>query len=461
MKPLSLKNRIALNYIIVTSVLIAVLFSLIYIVVYDTVYSHLDSDLDAETNEVYSSLVILNDTLIFSNPYEWGEKEHGQIEVNPTFVQVIDTLGNIIKKTPNLRETKLSFNKSILKKSYFNTTFADSPVRQLQTSIKNGTNKTLGYLIIAVPLEESAIVLRNLSYTLIVGYPLVLIFLFTLSRFIAGRVVAPINKVISTSARISQENLDERIELPEHKDEIYTLTLTINNLLDRLEDVVFREKQFTADASHELRTPLSIIKGNLEVLIRRPRETQQYLDKINYVIKEIDRMSNLVDQLLNLARLESNNIKPAFTQVDLKLLVEDLISRFTNLLEEKKLAVNLKCDISSTVRADWNMIDVMIENIFSNAIKYSFNNQKIDVEIKSKDNAIECLVKDFGIGIPSDQIKKIFDRFYRVDESRNSQIIGQGLGLSIVKRLADLQNIEISLQSEKDKGTTVSLLFRQ
>ena len=459
MKPLNLKNRIAFNYIAVTSIFIAVLFSLIYIIVSDTVYSHLDSDLDAETNEVYSGLVVLNDTLIFSNPYEWQEKEHAQIEVNPTFVQVFDTLGNSLKKTPNLRNTKLSFNGSLKEKSYFNTSFAGSPVRQLQTTILSPHGKRLGYLVIAIPLEESAIVLKNLAYTFLIGYPLILIFLYTLSRFIAGRVVAPINKVISTAARITQENLQERIDLPLHKDEIHTLALTINNLLDRIGDVILREKQFTADASHELRTPLSIIKGNLEVLIRKPRETKEYLEKINYVINEVDRMSNLVNQLLDLARLESHQIEPNLTQFDLKVLIEDVKFRLSDLLDVKGLSLEINCDDSYLINADWNMVDVMVENIISNAIKYSTREQRIEVDLMRDGDLIECSIKDYGVGIPEDKITKVFDRFYRVDESRNSQITGQGLGLSIVQRLAKLQDIQISIISKPQQGTTVSLLF--
>ena len=459
MKPFNLKNRIALNYILATSVSITLLFSLIYFVVFRTVYSHLDSDLDAEISEVYSGLVVLNDTLIFANPYEWDEKEHGKIEVNPTFVQVINTEGKSLRRTPNMRGSNLSFNKSLGEKKYFNTNFSSSPVRQLQMSIQNPIGKVLGYLLVAIPLKESEIVLKNLSYTLLACYPLVLIILFILSRFIAGKVVAPINKVIDTATRITKENLDERIDLPKHHDEIYILTLTINNLLNRIEDVVIREKQFTADASHELRTPLSIIKGNLEVLIRKPRETQQYLEKINYVINEIDRMSHLVDQLLDLARIESSHIKPNFTQFDLKILVADIRLRLSNLLLEKSLVIELQGDKELLVRADFSMVEVMINNIISNAIKYSKLNGRIEISFTRTAHSIECQIRDNGCGIPKNQLSKVFDRFYRVDESRNSQTTGKGLGLAIVKRLAELQNIGIQIDSEVNIGTTVSLSF--
>lgn len=317
MKYFNLRNRIAFTYIAVTAVLVAALFSLIYIVIFETVYNHLDGDLDAEIQEVYSSIVVLDNAIIFSNPNEWTEKEHGQIEVNPTFIEIVDTAGNIIKRTPNLRQGSLYFNpqkKSI--KSYYDTLLSGAPIRQLQVPIQNPTGKILAQLIIAIPLQESAVVLKNLRQTLLIGYPIVLIVLFLISRFIAGRSIAPINTVIATAEKITKENLDERIALPQNKDEIYTLAQTINDLLDRLRDVVLREKQFTADASHELRTPLSVIKGTLEVLTRKPRECEQYVEKIHYVMSEVDRMSLLVDQLLELARYESGTIKPSVVDID-------------------------------------------------------------------------------------------------------------------------------------------------
>jgi signal transduction histidine kinase len=458
---LNFRNRIAFTYIAVTAALIAVLFLIINFTVSDIVYAHLDSDLDAETNEVYNSLVVLSDTIIYANPLEWKEGEHGQIEVNPTFIQIIDKNGVVIRKTPNLRKINISFNPSIQNKQYFSTTLAGSPVRQLQTEIVSPRNKILGYLIIAIPLEESAVVLDNLRYTLLIGYPIVLIVLFFISRFIAGKSIAPINKVIKTAERISKENLDERIELPSHKDEILTLTLTINNLLDRLQDLIIREKQFTADASHELRTPLSIIKGTLEVLTRKPRDSQQYIEKINYVISEVDRMSILIDQLLELARFESEKIAPNFVQFDLTNIFKNILLRLDTSLKEKNIKLTFLKNNHDYVKADPSMTEIMLENIISNSIKYSPVNSAIEIEISTEPGIAVCSISDTGSGIPAEQISKIFDRFYRIDESRNSQISGKGLGLAIVKRLADLQQISINVHSQETIGTTFILKFKQ
>jgi signal transduction histidine kinase len=460
MRYLNLRNRIAFTYIAVTALLIAALFSLIYIVIFKTVYNHLDDDLDVEMQEVYSSIVVLDNVIIFSNPNEWTEKEHGQIEVNPTFIEIVDTAGNIIKRTPNLRQGSLYFNP--LKrntKSYCDTLLSAAPIRQLQVPIKNPTGKILAHLIIAIPLQESAIVLKNLRQTLLIGYPIVLIVLFLISRFIAGRSIAPINTVISTAEKITKENLNERIQLPLNKDEIYTLAQTINDLLDRLKDVVLREKQFTADASHELRTPLSVIKGTLEVLIRKPREREQYVEKIHYVISEVDRMSILVDQLLEFARFESGKTKPTIVEADLNKLIEDSFLRLYYASSEKNISLHMLTTEKYFIKADVSMMNIILENIISNAIKYSFADQAVEVSIKKETGKILCSISDHGSGIPEGQIGKIFDRFYRVDESRTSQIAGKGIGLAIVKRLAGIQHLEISVQSTPAVGTTFTIIF--
>ncbi|HKJ81303.1 MAG TPA: ATP-binding protein [Ignavibacteriaceae bacterium] len=456
---LSLRNRISSYFIGVTAILTGILFLTIYAVVSDTVYRHLDQDLDLESLEVINSLVVMDNQFIFANPFEWNEREHGQIEVNPIFVQVTDTSDNILKKTGNLLEDRLDFNSSLKQKEYFNTQLSGAPTRQLQMPIKNPVGKTLGYLLIAMPLEESALVLENLKIVLLVAFPLVLIFLFSISRYIAGKSIRPINRVINTAEKITRENLEQRIDLPLHKDEIYTLTATINELLNRLQDAVLREKQFTADASHELRTPLSVIKGTLEVLIRKPREQEEYISKIKYCINEVDRISNLVEQLLILARYESGKSLPVFTKVNLTKSIEVVLLRLQNLIQQNQMEINFDSRKFSYIKADESMLEIILENIISNSIKYSDNSKKIDISIEDNDSVVSCNIEDYGTGLSKEQITRIFDRFYRADESRTSQIQGNGLGLAIVKRLADLQNFNINIESRPDSGTIFSLTF--
>ncbi len=456
---MNLKNRIAVYYLVVTALLTGLLFLTIYLVVFNTVYSHLDNDLTAEYREVYKNITVLNDRFVFNNQFEWGEREHGQIEVNPIFVQITDSFGNIIHKTGNLYKGQLYLDKSIKKKIFYNSELSGAPTRSLQMPILSPLGKVLGFLTITIPLEESALVLENLEIVLIIAFPLVLFVLFGVSRFIAGKTTQPINKVISSAQKITKENLDDRIILPAHKDEIYILTETINELLNRLEDALLREKQFTSDASHELRTPLAVLKGTLEVLIRKPRDVEHYEDKISYCITEVDRMSRLIDQLLLLARFDSGKIKPRINKVYLPNIIEETLFRLQTQIDKKKIEINFEPKNSFAIEADESLTEIIIENILTNSIKYSEVTKPIEILLDKENDLVKCRIIDKGIGMTDEQVNRIFDRFYRADESRNSGIDGSGLGLAIVKKLADMQNISINVESEISKGTIFTILF--
>ena len=454
---LNFRNRIATWYLVATALLIAGLFSAIYIIVNNTVYSHLDSDLDLELNEVKNSIVNAGGQIIFANPFEWNEREHGQIEVNPTFVQVSDKQGKVIRKTGNLVSDSLEFRNAVNYKIYFDSELSGSPIRQVQYPYFDSDGSVKVYLSIAVPLEESALVLSNLREALLISFPAILLILFLVTRLIAGKSIAPIHNVINTANKISKANIAERISLPPHNDEIHALTSTINGLLNRLEDALLRERQFTSDASHELRTPLSIIKGTLEVLIRKPREVIQYEEKVSYCISETDRMTRLIDQLLLLARYDTGKVNPVKTEFLFSEKIEMVLHRLDSLLEDKRISVNRDIDKNLILNADPGMTEIILENILTNAIKYSGNESSIDIKAVRNGSGILFSVKDYGIGMTEQQIKNIFDRFYRADASRSSEAGGFGLGLAISKKLCDIQDIKINVESALDKGTNFKL----
>lgn len=456
---LALRDRIALYYLGVASLLALFLFIAIYGVVYQTVYAHLDSDLEAEALELGHTLVILDNEIMFANPNEWKEREHGQIEVNPTFMEVVDPQGHSIRRSPNLGDGHLAFDPDLKEKGFRDTRLAAAPVRQLQQPITNPTGKRLGYMVVAVPLADARLVLDNLRTVLLVTIPLSLLVLFVVSRSIAGRSIAPLDRVIATAERISRESLDARMPLPPNEDELHRLAVTLNGLMGRLEKAFEREKQFTADASHELRTPLSIIRGTLEVLIRRPREPEHYEEKIRTCIAEVDRMSSLVEQLLLLARYESGTRQADIRPVVLAESMADVLERLQGFIEEKQLTIGFDPLAPDTVSADPVMLDIILENLLSNAVKYSTPGQRIDIGIERRDDRVRCTIRDRGAGMTREQARRIFDRFYRVDPSRDSSTPGVGLGLSIVRRLVELQGLDIDVDSTPGEGTCFTVRF--
>ncbi len=459
MKTQSYSNRIAFHFMVATAVLVIVIFTAIYLVVHKTVYTHLNDDLDAEYLEVSNSIVLLDDQLIFANQGEWGEGEHRQIEVNPTFIQVADSTGTVIRRSPNLMEASLEVLQPETQKIFFNTKLADQRIRQLQMVLKNDGGRVVGYISVAVPLEESRLVLLNLLLILLLTFPLVLVALYFVTRYIAQRSLVQVKTLTRSAEKITRENLNERIELPAIKDELHTLTGTINSLLDRIEDTLLREKQFSSDASHELRTPLSVLKGTLELMIRKPREQEYYVEKSTTCLDEVNRMSLLVDQLLLLARHEAPFEPGRLSPVNLSEIIDGLIDRHAFALDQKGITLRLKTDKTICVPTDRFMVEQVMENIFSNAIKYSHPNGTIEILLTSKGGQPSLTFTDEGIGMEPRVLEGIFNRFYRADESRNAEVKGYGLGLAIAKRFADLLGLVIKVESVPGKGSSFTLIF--
>ena len=464
MNNFSLKNRIAFYYIVSAALLISVVFFSIYYLVSNTVNKNIDEHLQTEVNEYSSKLVYENEDkndnyfgLIDNEELE--KREHQDLLLDPVFLQIMDVNGNIIEKSGNLENKQLLFNKNQKETKITNCIFQGKSIRQIQFPIIH-EGKIIEYILVAVCIDEENDILNNLFNTLLIIYPGVLIVLFFLAQFIAGRSIKPINKIIKISDTINKNNLKTRIPLPKHRDELMHLSETINNLLDRIENALIREKQFTSDASHELRTPLSVIKGTLEVLIRKPRNTEEYQQKVNFCIGEIDRMNNLVDQLLILARFENQNLLLENKKYCINEILDEIISQFSLKLINHKVSINKNYDKNYFVNTDKNLISIIIFNILSNAIKYSKENGIVNINLQSIESKLILKISDKGVGIVNEEIDKVFNAFYKTTYSTNHpEIRGVGLGLSIAKRLSEDLNIDISITSEVNIGTTITLII--
>ena len=457
---LSFKNRIALNYIITTGLLILVVFFALYSIVKHAVYSHIDNDIKVEIQNHLSEIKIVNNVVILVDKEEWNEREHNSVDVNPVFVQFLDANKKITEKSPNLKNEALVFDDSVENFKLFDTKIGNNKIRQIQVPIIVKSKK-IAYLIIAMSLSDSRLVLDNLFDIMSMAFPVILLLLFFIARFFAGRSIKPINAIIDTSGMITKDNLKARIPLPKKRDELHTLSETINNLLNRIEDAIEREKQFTSDASHELRTPLTVIKGTLEVLIRKPRDNKEYEEKINYCINEVDHLNMLVDQLLLLARFENQkqNILPE--SIYLNALILDVLTLKSDKINSKKINIRLDVQDDYYINSDNYLVVTILRNIISNAIKYTQAGGEVAVSLSRQDGIIICKISDNGIGIANEDLKTVFNPFFRSNSSVHPEIKGTGLGLSIVKRSTELLQITFQMESKIGEGTTVILGFKE
>ncbi|RAR73915.1 sensor histidine kinase [Flavobacterium aciduliphilum] len=459
MNKFSLKNRIAFLYIISAAILIFVVFFSIYSIVLITINKKINENINLEVNEYIENIKISPNKINFINPEAWIQREHNEVSVDPVFLQLTDSIGTIIKKSENLKDQELEFTYKLQKQKASDTKISGKLVRQIQVPLFN-EKKIVGYLIVAVSLQEAISIQENLKYILSVIFPIVLLVLFFMAQFIAGRSIKPINTIIETSNTITNDNLKARIPLPKNKDELYVLSHTINSLLNRIEDTLEREKQFTSDASHELRTPLAVIKGTLQVLIRKPRTLEEYNQKINLCIEEVDHINDLVDQLLLLARFENQKQSISKENINVNECLAEAISRYKVKEKNKKIEVQEIFDDVYYVSTDGYLLSIILHNIISNAFKYTPDRGIIKTVIERVEDKIILKIIDNGIGISQDELDKVFNSFYRasnVTEAEHTK--GIGLGLSIVRRLCSMLSIQVSIVSEQNKGCTVLLTF--
>ncbi|MEN2283261.1 HAMP domain-containing sensor histidine kinase [Algoriphagus sp. SE2] len=451
----SYKAKIAKRLTLVTALLVMVVFGIIYLVVDFTVVDNIDRELEIESNKHVGQIFLANGEIKFLHKDEWQEQEHQEIQLNPIFIEIVDLEGNSMDKSPNLGSNRLAFHpdwKS--REGAWTIKIGDQEVRQKQMLLKHN-GKEEGYLLVATSFEDARELLNNLRNILLLLYPGILISLFFTMRYVAGKSIQPIQEIIAKTNQITQSSLNERVPVFDQEDEIGQLTKSINELLNRLELSMIREKQFTSDASHELRTPLSVLRGTLEVLIRKPRTSEEYVNKIQTALSSIDRMSSMIDQLLALARVEKGAISPK-DEVEILSFVEEVAEQIQK-ETGREIHFHTRESIPLFVKVSEKSLQMILNNLIHNAIKYSEG--PIDLEVKYENSKPIIFVNDKGQGIGEESIRKIFDPFYRDQSALEKLIPGTGLGLAIVKKLAQESGIDVSVSSEIGHGSTFRLGF--
>lgn len=313
--------------------------------------------------------------------------------------------------------------------------------------------------------EEAEITMDDVRYLFLillrvccVGVFFTLLLLFVISRKIAYNSTKPIREIINIANTITHNNLSARIPLPIHKDELYELSETINNLLDRIEYAVEREKSFTSYASHEFRTPLSVLKGTMEVLIRKPRNEAEYKGKIDFCIKEVDKLNEMVEQLLILTRYEERKGSLNYANYSVEDAINDSVCLYYDIILSKQLEIKtsyLSQDLS--IYTDENSFSTILNNLVSNAVKYSNEKGVVEIKTEKTENQLIIEISNTGRGIPKEELDSVFEKFYRSYAAEQPGIKGFGLGLPIVKRFCSLLDISIEITSELNKSTTVKL----
>jgi len=383
------------------------------------------------------------------------------------FVQFLNEQGNIACYSSNLKDGFLPTSAEALRaarnnRHHFETVFLaqGKPLRLLTYPVISE-----GHLVdivqVAQDLEPMLKTLHEHRLSLTIYSPLLLLILSVGGWFVSGRTLLPVVQITRAVRRISAENLSQRLPVEECRDEISDLQETFNSMLERLEDSFNKVRQFTADASHELRTPLAILKGETEVTLRWARDADELRRTLESNMEEIDRMGRIIEDLLALAKSEAGEIPLGLADVNLSDLLQDLYLQGKTLAEPKSIEFNLHLQVDREIhlRGDQLQLHRMLLNLVSNGVKYTPAGGRVEVFLATTGDKAQIRVVDTGFGIAEEHFPHLFDRFYRIDEARNRDIGGSGLGLSIVKWIVDAHGGTIEVKSELNKGSefTVTL----
>lgn len=327
----------------------------------------------------------------------------------------------------------------------------------------NNIQPKAGYLMVIYSLKKEQLMLKKLLLTMLIIIPLTLLLASGGGYFLSNRALTAIDIISATAEKISQSNLSKRIEIAHHReDEIGRLVKTLNNLLARLENSFYRQKQFNADVSHELRTPISVIKAHVDDALELDQHLTTEQKNIFLTIKnQVDQMNSMISQMLILARADDNNVKLDKEKFDLIIVIAAVIEEMNLQAAEKdiKIESNFKQQSEFLVKADLSLITQLLLNLVDNAIKYTRSGGKIKISLTDLNNYYKISVIDNGIGIKDTDLNNIFKRFYRVDKSRSRQYGGTGLGLSICKWIVDMHGGEITVKSNWGSGTEFSVFL--
>lgn len=301
---------------------------------------------------------------------------------------------------------------------------------------------------------ENPQLLTNLMLIALIVMPLLIVLAALGGYLIARRAFRPLDQITSTAAAINEaSDLSRRVDIPPGHNEFSRLARTFNQMFAHLERLFDAEQQFTADASHELRTPVSVIKSACEYAEKYGETPDEQRETLAMIHRQADKMTDLIGQLLSITRLDQGTDAAQLQRLDLSGLVQTVCR------EQSCPADRLRAEVEPgiTVQGDSALLTRLLQNLIDNAFKYGRPEGHVWVTLRREQGEVRLTVRDDGIGIPKDAQEKVWQRFYQVDPSRSGERGGAGLGLAMVRKIAQAHGGDMTLESIPDLGSTFTL----
>lgn len=474
----SLRFKLTLWYVLILGILLISFSSFLYLTLSRSLYRDVDHKLRS-----LAELIASESTSPLSK-FDFGSIDQTletSMNLKPIgkFIQVLDESGRIGGRSENLKSAQLPISLNALRNASkglityeTNRSLRNTPLRIITYPVKE-QNQVTKMIQVASSLEDVEDALNTLLIILLVTVPSILLIASLGGQFLAHKALKPVDRVTQTARMITSQNLNQRIQTLKVKDEISRLIDTFNEMISRLDQSFRQIKQFTTDASHELKTPLTILKGEVEVALRKKRQLHEYEQILESNLEEIDRMSKIVEDLLLLSRADIGEIRLNREDIHLTPFISGLTEQMKILAQPKNIRIHIsnheaEHEEELHILGDTLRMRELFINLIENGIKYTEAGGSILITLKKEMNGsvnplmpkekkpaafVKIIIVDTGIGIAKEDQEKIFNRFFRVDKARSREQGGSGLGLSICKWIVEAHQGEITVESEPGKGS--------
>lgn len=313
-------------------------------------------------------------------------------------------------------------------------------------------------LDVGSPTTDVVYVLDELRFLLLILIPVMIAIACLGGVWLSRRALRPVQDVTAAALLISIENLSERVPVPATGDEIARLAEVVNSMLARLESAVKTLSKFVADASHELRTPLAVIRTTAELALRRGRSPESYRESLEDVVSEAQRMTQLIEDLLILARTDAQIVEMPRSPVDLRDILHSVATEMHSLAQTRGIKIKTALgDAPAVIAANRPALHRLFVGLLDNALKYSHPSSEVIVTVQAAEARVSVIVQDFGPGISAADLPHIFERFYRADRSRTGS--GHGLGLPLAESIAIAHHASIEVRSVEGAGSSFIVNF--
>jgi heavy metal sensor kinase len=461
----TIKFKLTLWYVVILAIILSSFSLFLYITLADSLYKGLDNKIKTMADVIASSM---------QRPLGGGPNiaeidriMSKQLGIRPfgRFIQVLDESGRVGGRSTNLRNVNLPISVKTLKdaargKVTFETVkvMGEYPLRVVTLPVKEN-ERMVCTVQVGSSLEGVDEALNQLLIILIIAVPAALLLTSVGGLFLANKALKPVDEITQIAKKIGSGDLSQRIRIRRVNDEIGRLAATFNEMIAKLDESFQQIKRFTADASHELKTPLTILKGEVEVALKKERESDEYRQILSSNMEEIDRMSRIVENLLTLSRADMGELKMVREEVDLSHVAREVWEDLKRMAQVKEVQLKFVDDSFTKIEGDPLYLRQLILNLVENGIKYTPSGGDVELRVRggNENKVVTIEVFDTGVGIAQEDLERIFERFFRVDKARSRETGGTGLGLNICRFIVKAHQGQIWVESELGKGSTFTV----